>query len=114
MNDDPSGKAGTGPSRWLLGAGGTAVEDLLAALRLLSLRPRTDEDPALVSLAQARTALGQMRAQLIEEVLRHEQRIPDSEQPVAEAPVDFDAVKCEIGSRLDRIRDARRAGGVSE
>ncbi|MDA8585729.1 hypothetical protein N9L47_05575 [Rhodobacteraceae bacterium] len=114
MDDDPSVIAGTFKSRRLLKHSETALEDVLAAFDLMSERILNgEEDVTLAEISKSRSHLGYVRAQLVEEVNRHEKRIFHSEGLVADAPLDFDAIRSSVGGKLDRIRDARDAEGVS-
>ena len=108
MADDPSVIAGTFKSRRLLRESETAMEDLLTAFDVMAKRIRDGEDdmtPAEIS--KTRTALGHVRSQLVDEVNKHEQRVFHAKGLVADAPLNFDNLRAEIRSHLDRIRAAQ-------
>ena len=108
MADDPPKLAGTVASRAMLSKSEKAMEDILAAFELMAERILDDEENlSKAELSQARIALAQTRSQLIEEVNKHEKRVLLSKGLVADAPLDFDAIRAEIGSQLDRIRNAQ-------
>ena len=108
MPDDPSKLAGTIVSREMLERSEKAMEDILAAFELMAERLLTGEDEmSMGELSRARLALGQTRSQLIDEVNKHEKRVLLSKGLVADSPLDFDVIRDEIGSQLDRIRRAQ-------
>ena len=113
MTNDPSRQAGTIGARWLLEQSETALQDVLAAFEVMANRLRGGEDVAHGDISKARIALAATRAALINEVNKHERQVLYSEGLIAEAPLDFDAMRAEIGRHLDRLRDAELAGDVS-
>ncbi|MCV6593743.1 MAG: hypothetical protein OIF48_12365 [Silicimonas sp.] len=108
MVDDPSGPAGTRSARLVLLQSEEALQDLLQALADLAarMRERGAEVPS-GELGKARIALTQIRSQLLDEVVKHEKHVLQSNGHVADAPLDFDALRDSIGRKLDRIRAAR-------
>ena len=114
MTDDPSIIAGTFESRRMLAQSEKAMEDILAAFELMAERMMQGEDDMSMSeISRSRTTLAQVRIQLVDEVNKHENRVLQSRGLVADAPLDFDSIRREIGSRLDRVRAARGSEGVS-
>ena len=108
MTEDPSKLAGTIVSREMLSKSEKAMEDILAAFELMAERILEDkENLSKAELSQARVSLAQTRSQLIEEVNKHEKRVLLSKGLLAEAPLDFDSIRAEIGSKLDRLRRAQ-------
>ncbi len=113
MADDPTIIAGTFHSRRMLAQSEKAMEDILAAFELMAERILEGENVSLAELTRSRTAMAQVRAQMVEEVNKHEKRVLQSMGLTADSALDFDAIRCEIGSRLDRVRAARGSEGVS-
>ena len=108
MTDDPSKLAGTIASRELLSKSEKSMQDILAAFELMAERILEDkENLSKAELSQARIALAQTRSQLVDEVNKYEQRVLLSKGLVANAPLDFDAIRAEVGGKLDRIRWAQ-------
>ena len=113
MTEETSKLAGTIVSRAMLDQSEKAMEDILAAFELMAERMMTGEDDmSMGELSKARIALGQTRSQLIDEVNKHEKRVLLSKGLLAEAPLDFDSIRAEIGSKLDRLRRAQISGHV--
>ena len=107
MADDPSVLAGTASARLALEESEEALLDLIDAFRSFAVRVRDpDDDVTPAEISKARTALAQVRSQLVEEVSKHEKRVLQSEGLVADAPLDFDALRSSIGRKLDSIRRA--------
>ena len=114
MEDDPSVLAGTFKSRRMLEQSEKALSEILAAFDLMAKRiERGDGDVSNAELTKAKVTLGYARTQIVDEVTKHEKRILQSRGLVADAPLDLDELRSSIGSKLDRIREARRAEGVS-
>ncbi len=105
MTNEPFVPKETAHARWILKQSETALEDLLAAFDLMSERMLEGDDVALSDITKARIALGAARTQLIEEVRKYEERTQRDRGLVADAPLDFDALRESIGSKLDRLRD---------
>lgn len=115
MADDPDVPMGTERARWKLRHSEKALDKVLDAFDAMEKRMLNGEDGFSISdLSKARVALGQTRSQLLDEVNKYERHILLSEGLVDEAPINFDAIKDQIGSSLDRIRAARDAEGFSE
>ena len=111
MADDPSVLAGTFTSRRMLSESEKAMEDILKAFEVMADRIKDGEsDVTPAEISKVRTVLAQVRSRLVDEVKKHEERVFHSNGLSAGAPMDFDRVRSEIGSKLNRIRDARRSG----
>ena len=107
MTDDPAAEAGTEGARKLLVESEAVLEDLLAGFRNMSERLAEGKDVAQTEVSRTRTALAGVRATLLDEVKRHEARVFNTKGLTATAPLDLDAIRSQIGRRLDRIRDAQ-------
>ena len=114
MADDPEVSQETKHARWMLGQSEKALEDILVAFEEMRLQILEGGTLTGGDLTKARISLGQTRAQLLDEVNKYERHVLLSNGLTAEAPLNFDAIKDQIGSRLDRIRIARDAEGFSE
>ena len=114
MNDAPYKQAGTSDARRLLRESETALWDVLAAINLMRNRITAGETLPPAELQRAVMALGTTRARVLDEVQRHERRKFLENGLVADAPLDFDLIRDEIGGQLDRLRAARDAEGFSE
>lgn len=111
MADDPSVLAGTFKSRRMLSESEKAMDDILEAFEVMARRIKDGEsDTTPAEIVKMRTVLAQVRTQLVDEVNKHEERILQSNGIAANAPMDFDKLRSEIGSKLDRIRKSRGAG----
>jgi len=103
MADEPSVKAGTGDARLLLESGEKAMRDLLMAFDNLSGQVRGGDVPPERDLARACVTLTRVRTTLMEEIQKHERRVLMSEGLTDEAPIDFDAIRTDIGRRIDNL-----------
>ena len=112
MADDPSVKAGTGDARLLLESGEKALRDLLIAFDLLSERILDGDLPEERDLARTCVTLAKVRSTLMEEIQKHERRVLMSEGLRDEAPIDFEAVRKDIGRRIDRITEQEETKGI--
>ena len=99
--------------RRLLRESETALWDVLAAINLMRNRITAGETLPPAEMQRAVMALGTTRARVLDEVQRHERRKFLENGLVADAPLDFEAIRDEIGGQLDRLRAARDAEGVS-
>ncbi len=106
MDDDPSTPAGTDHARRMLDQSEKALDEILIAFDLMAERIKTGDDIPATELTRSFTALGQARTRLINEVKEHEKRVLRAEGLDPEAALDLDAIRFEIGRRLDRIRAA--------
>ena len=106
MADDPSAIAETKRARWRLEQSEKSMEDLLAAFDLMAERMMKGEEVTIAEISKARTAIGYVRAQLMDEVNKYEERVLTEKGLVEHAPLDFDAIRRDVGRRLDRLRGA--------
>lgn len=113
MADDPAVLKKTLRARRMLAQSEAALDDILTAFEDMRNQMLTGE-LSIGDLSKARVALGFARSKLLEEVNKYEKHILVSKGLSAEAPIDFDAIKDQIGRSLDRLRNAQEAGGVSE
>ncbi len=114
MTDDPYEVAGTSKARWLLAESEEALWDVLQALKLMKKRMEAGENLSPAEMQKGLMVLGATRAKLLEEVRKHERQIFLEHGLLADAPLDFDEVRREIGRNLDRLRDGGGAGDVPE
>jgi hypothetical protein len=110
---DLADQAGTANARRILARSERTMEDLLAALDLYAEQILNGELTSLADVTKARIALASARVQLLDEVKKHEERCAFDRGLLAAAPLDFDTLRDEIGRKLDLLRDARGAEGVS-
>lgn len=106
MTDDPSQSADTKRARQMLAQSEKALDEILTAFDVMAERVRSGDDVSPIELTKACTALSQARTRLINEVKEHDKRALRAEGCDREAPLDLEAVRFEIGRRLDRIRAA--------
>ena len=106
MTDDPSKIAGTVTARKMLAQSEKALGEILTAFELMAERMLDGEDLSKAELSKNFSALGETRSHLLKEVNKHEERVLLSKGLIATAPIDFDAVRSEIGRSLDRLRAA--------
>ena len=109
MPDDPSEMEDTARAMQLLAQSETALAEILVAFDLMAERLKSDGTPSDVDMAKLYQNTSQARSRLINEVKEHEKRTARAEGLDASAPLDLDAIQCDIGRRLDRIRAARGA-----
>ncbi|MDJ1017905.1 MAG: hypothetical protein QNJ35_15460 [Paracoccaceae bacterium] len=114
MTDDPSEKAGTDGSRWLLKQSETALTDVLAAFEIMVTRFRKGENVPDSEIQKACIVHSAVRNRLLEQVEKHEKQVLLDGGLLAEAPLDFDEIRREVGRHLDRIRDAERSGELPD
>ena len=111
MADDPFVLAGTFKSRRMLRESEKAMEDILEAFEVMADRIKSGEaEVAPAEITKMRTVLAQVRSQLVDEVNKHEERVFHSNGLSRDAPMDFEQLRSDIGSKLDRIRKSRGAG----
>lgn len=113
MNDDPDQKAHSERALHLLAQSSQALDEALFAFDLMARGIREGEQLAPLDLAKVMTAIGTTRTKLISEVKEHDHRVLLSEGRIGDAPLDLDAIRSEIGRRLDRIHAALDEDGVS-
>ena len=115
MADDPEVSSETEHARFMLHQSEKALLRVLMAFDSMEERMLHGEEPlSETELSKACASLGNTRSKLLDEVNKYERHVLLSNGLTAEAPINFDAVKDEIGSSLDRIRKARDAEGFSE
>ncbi len=109
MTDDPSKIARTLTAREKLAKSEKAMDEIMAAFELMAERMLEGENLSKAELSKSLSTLAETRTQLLKEVNKHEERVLLSKGLVATAPIDFDAVRSEIGRSLDRLRAATEA-----
>ena len=114
MSDDPYEVAGTSKARWLLAESEAALWDVLQALKLMKKRMEAGDNLSPAEMQKGLMVLGVTRAKLLEEVRKHERRIFLENGLLADAPLDFDEIRREIGRSLDRLRNRGGAAGIPE
>jgi len=114
MTDDPIGKTGADASRRLLAQSEQILRDLMAAFETAAGRLRATDAPLDTDISSAIVMLAKTRTTVIQEIQTNDKRVQLSGGVFTHRPHNFDAVRGEIGRRLDRIRDANGAGDVSE
>jgi hypothetical protein len=114
MADDPKVSPETEHARWMLGQSEKALEQILIAFEEMSEQLLEGGTLSGGDLTKVRISLGNTRSQLLDEVNKYERHVLLSNGLTAEAPINFDAVKDEIGCSLDRIRNARDSEGFFE
>lgn len=113
MDEELADLAGTRRARQMLERSEHSMENLLAALDLYADAVLDGATVTIADVAKARIALAHARNQLLEEVKKHEERCAFDRGLVATAPLDFDELRDQIGSKLDRLRFADGTEGVS-
>lgn len=113
MSDDATIIAGTFRARGMLARSEDVMEDILVAFELMVERILDGEDIPLPEIADRNKAMALVRAQMVEEVNRHEKRVLQPAGAGGDGTIDFDVIRREIGSRLDRVRAARGSEGIS-
>ncbi|CAN0600139.1 unnamed protein product, partial [Ectocarpus sp. 12 AP-2014] len=103
MADDLEVSQETKHARWMLGQSEKALEQILIAFDEMSEQILEGGTLSGGDLTKARLSLGNTRSQLLDEVTKYERHILLSNGLTAEAPIDFDTIKDQIGSSLDRI-----------
>ena len=106
MADDPSALAETQSARDKLRRSERSMELLLEAFDDLIERLRNGENVTVAEMSKTRSAMIHVRSQLVDEVNKYEESILFSEGLVEHAPLDLDAIRRDVGRRLDRLRGA--------
>lgn len=114
MTDDPTGKTGADASRLLLAQSEQILRELLAAFETAAGRLRTTDAPLDTDISSAILMLAKTRTTVIQEIQTNDKRVQLSSGVLSRKPHNFDTVRDELGRKLDRIRNAARAGRVSE
>lgn len=112
MADEPSDFSDIDRSRALLAESDEALREALAAFAILKRRLLADETVPPTELAKALISISQHRGRVTDDMRKHEDRILFDKKLVANAPLDFDQLRSEIGRKIDRLRDTLRAEGV--
>ena len=105
MNDEPTRQADTNRARKSLAQSEKALAEVVRAFELMAERMQVEDVPA-AELTKTLTAHSQARTRLQDEVKEHDNRVLFAEGRLAEAPLDLDAIRAQIGCRLSRIRKA--------
>lgn len=105
MNDDPTRQANTDRARQALAQSEKALAEVVRAFELMAERMQAEDVPA-AELTRTLTAHSQARSRLQDEVKEHDNRVLLAEGRLAAAPLDLEAIRTAIGSRLSRIRNA--------
>ncbi|MGR3513304.1 MAG: hypothetical protein ACU0GG_11100 [Paracoccaceae bacterium] len=114
MADDPSDFSDIERSRELLVESDEALREALAAFAILKERLLADETVPPTELAKALTSISQNRGRVTDDMRKHEDRILFRSKRVANAPLDFDQLRSDLGCKIDRLRRSLGTGGVSE
>lgn len=112
MADDPSVFSDIERSRALLADSEASLRGIIDALNIMEARLRADETLSQADLAKALTVISQNRGRVSDDLRKHEDRIFFRHKRVANAPLDFDTLRFEIGRKLDRLRSTLDAGDV--
>lgn len=113
MPDDPSILHGAFKSRRMLEATETAMAGYLASFDALAQRLLDGDRVTIGETTQSLVAVAKMRLQLIEGIRAYEKHAFHANGADGGPDLDLDALRDEVGRRLDRLRAARGAGGVS-
>lgn len=114
MTDDSTGKTGADASRRLLEQSEQILRDLLAAFDTVSGRMRAAEAPLDSDISSAIVMLARTRTTVIQEIQTNDKRVQLSGGVISKKPHNFDAVRDDLGRRLDRIRDSESPRIVPE
>lgn len=114
MADEPSDFSDIEQSRALLADSTKSLRGVLKALDILEARMTADETISQSDLARVLTAIAQNRGRVNDDMRKHEDRILFDKKLVANAPLDFDQLRSDIGRKVDRLREALRTEDVSE
>ncbi|MEM6385763.1 MAG: hypothetical protein AAF718_05950 [Pseudomonadota bacterium] len=114
MADESSDFSDIERSRELLEQSDEALQEALLAFAILKERLLADETVPPSDVAKALTNISQHRGRVTDDMRKHEDRLLFQSKRVANAPLDFDKLRSDIGRKVDRIRDALRTRGISE
>lgn len=114
MADEPSDFSDIERSRALLADSEKSLRGVLEALDILEARLRADETISQTDLSKALTAIAQNRGRVHDDMRKHEDRILFQSGRVANAPLDFDKLRFEIGGKIDRLRHTFGTGDLPE
>ena len=114
MTDEPTGQTGADVPRRFLDTSERSLRDVLEAVEQATRAARVEAGQTDADLARTILGLAKTRAMVIREIKTHDKRSRLSESGAGEEAHDFDAIRDRLGRQLDRLRNARGAGGVSE
>ena len=114
MTDDPTGQTGADVPRRFLETSERSLRDVLEAVEQATRDARIEAGQTDADLARTILGLAKTRAMVIREIKTHDQRSRLSKGGAGEEAHDFDAIRDRLGRQLDRLRDARGAGGFFE
>lgn len=104
MDDETVRKAGTERSRAALKRAYNSMLEMLAAWEAQTKRVREDERVNKTDMGGMLRSMAQARTTLTTEIHRNEKEILENEGRIDTAPIDFDALRNEVGRRLARLR----------
>lgn len=113
MADEPSDFSDIDRSRELLAYSEKSLRDALDALDIFEARLRSDETVSQSDLGKALTSVSQNRGRVTDDMRKHEDRILFQSRRVANAPLNFDQLRSDIGRKIDRLRATLGAEGIS-
>jgi hypothetical protein len=102
-----------GTATELLKVANTHFEDALEAMQIVKLYLKEGTDLSSAEIARAAADFRKATQTLFDERKRLEEQRRKEAGVVHDFGLDFDVARDEIGGRLDRLRAARSAGGVS-
>lgn len=114
MATDSSEFLGSETARATLVESEHAMRDLLIVMHALRDRVMAEGDVSQPEVAKTVTTLAAARSRLNEDIAKYEDRVLFDKKRVAHAPLDFEKLRAELGSKIDRIRAAMEAGEVPE
>jgi len=104
MADDPSARAGSDGGRMKVDHSDKSMEDMLAVFDLMADRILNGEGVTVAEMKRMSVAMGHVRVQLVDEVIKYEDSGLSGKGPVEHASLDLEKLRREIGGRLDRLR----------
>ncbi|MEM9969547.1 MAG: hypothetical protein AAF762_00395 [Pseudomonadota bacterium] len=110
MDDETVKKAGTGDARAVLELAEGAMTDLVKIWNEFLVKSRNGEFPKNSDFTTASNEMVRLRGHLLDGIKKHERDVLHEANRIDTAPIDFDARRNEIGSRLARLRDVRDDG----
>ena len=114
MTDEPTGKAGTERARDLLERTANLLSDYMISFEIMANELQRGGVVKDTDFARTLTGISKTRSQLLGEIKAYERHVLKEGGLLPDAPLDLDAIRAEIGRRLDRFREAQRAKGVSK
>lgn len=113
MSETPTELEGIQEGRGLLEDAQARLRMLMIVAETLSERFRAGEDIATRDIVSVALETSKARRTVSDELDRHERRELERLGVLKSSEIDFDAVRAKVWCQLDRIRNARDAGGVS-